>query len=248
MSYCGPFYQRRPHTYKEEDIQVIGAKAYEAIVRAFFDLDEGAVAKLLADYTERYGEGRGDYARRTYPLWKSGEKKLSGELTGRMLDLVPRQLSTEERIAIFRMILDADEEKRRGRRPREYFRLTLEEACDPVAILKQVYERINVSLAKASDPGVMLELSDPVKEKLSWVLDADMETVRKLIEQFHREEATSMALSAKESVNTFIDAISAPGVETATTTVSLPDVDLQIEFDNQPIKKKSFLARLFGWF
>src|SRR5262249_43565656 len=49
--------------------------------------------RVFSHYGKKYGPKKCAYARKAYPLWKSGKRFLSGDVCERLLAIVPRHLS-----------------------------------------------------------------------------------------------------------------------------------------------------------
>lgn len=90
-----------------EEARLLRAKyggVYDDVKDAFFNLPAGAMRALLNDYERWYGEVARDYAEQTLPRWQSGEVRMSGQTMTRLLDLVPKHLSEEAKLALVRRI------------------------------------------------------------------------------------------------------------------------------------------------
>lgn len=66
-------------------------------MQSFFELTAQARAALLEDYRHKHGEKAYEYALATIPRWKDGSVKISGQTMKRLLDLVPRHVSADEK-------------------------------------------------------------------------------------------------------------------------------------------------------
>src|SRR5439155_23839491 len=76
------------------------------VKRAFFNLDRIELKDLLSRYGEDYGDSARHYAEETYQRWKSGRVELSGQTAERLLNLVPRYLSFEQRFSMVEKLCD----------------------------------------------------------------------------------------------------------------------------------------------
>jgi hypothetical protein len=70
------------------------------IEKRFFALECGQLDEMLKRYGQRHGAKAESYARDTFQKWKSGERQMAGQTAQRLLDLMPRYLSTGERFEI----------------------------------------------------------------------------------------------------------------------------------------------------
>lgn len=63
----------------------------------FFALDAFTLKRVFNAYEMAYGEGRRKYAERTYRHWQSGKVEMSGEISERLLAILPRFLSFDQK-------------------------------------------------------------------------------------------------------------------------------------------------------
>lgn len=94
-------YPGKHDTLSKNDVlhQLFGALVDE-IKRAFLTLDKATFTALLHDYRKIYGDKAADYAENTYPAWKSGSVRLSGQTMERLLAQVPPYLSEEVKLTV----------------------------------------------------------------------------------------------------------------------------------------------------
>jgi hypothetical protein len=74
------------------------------VLEIFYGLSARQLDLVLEWYGSRHGADKARYARSSYPQWKSGSKKMSGEIVGRMLDVVPPALDFQTRVELLRRI------------------------------------------------------------------------------------------------------------------------------------------------
>jgi hypothetical protein len=55
----------------------------------FYDLSSRELDQILLSYEKSYGPAAGQYARETFPAWKSGKRKMSGLVAGRLFKKIP---------------------------------------------------------------------------------------------------------------------------------------------------------------
>ena len=72
----------------------------------FLNLDNRALEAILAQYGRAFGDNAEKYARRTYPLWKKGATRLSGQTAERLLNLLPPFLSQNKRYELIKKLRD----------------------------------------------------------------------------------------------------------------------------------------------
>jgi hypothetical protein len=67
------------------------------VLELFIRLDDAVLTQVFRAYKAAHGEKKAEYVRRVYRQWKSGDVRMSGELSQRFLALVPRFLSFEQK-------------------------------------------------------------------------------------------------------------------------------------------------------
>ncbi len=92
----------------------IPSSVWTKLRRRFYSMSQSENAAFLAKYREKYGVGAYNYLVRTYRSQQvdgtyHSSTKPSGQLMGRILQLVPTIMSTEERFAIFEEIINESE-------------------------------------------------------------------------------------------------------------------------------------------
>jgi len=63
----------------------------------FFNLSTGQLTRVLDVYRKRFGTPAYEYACETYPLWKSGSRKMSGLVATRLFKILPGLMPIEEK-------------------------------------------------------------------------------------------------------------------------------------------------------
>jgi hypothetical protein len=70
----------------------------------FYGLDASRMSQLLGVYGKRYGFKAEQYAIETLPKWRSGQVKVSGQTMTRLLDLLPRLITDDEKLELVRAV------------------------------------------------------------------------------------------------------------------------------------------------
>ena len=76
------------------------SQSLEFVRRCFFSFDDSSFSQLADFYSNKYGKGAKQYLLRTYPLWKSGTTKMSGQTEKRILLCVPRFLDAKQQFEL----------------------------------------------------------------------------------------------------------------------------------------------------
>jgi hypothetical protein len=74
------------------------------IEQIFLGLDETRMEALLEEYGQLHGSSAKSYAKRAIPEWRSRSVAMSGKVARRLVDLVPRFASHEERFRLVKAL------------------------------------------------------------------------------------------------------------------------------------------------
>lgn len=144
------------------------------IQELFLALAEDTLEDVFCHYGEIHGKGAVNYAKRTYPHWKSGNVKMSGVVASRLINAVPRALDVATRF---------DWVKRLRRQYLRKERRTVE--CNPSNWFRKVQPIVD-ELIEASS---RFRLPDDVIEKLKWLAEDDMASVHSILAAVEMDEA-----------------------------------------------------------
>ena len=70
------------------------------IKRYFFGLSSGELDSFMRAYGKQYGTKAEDYARRTFPHWKSGSRMMSGLVAKRLFSLLPEYMDAKNKLGL----------------------------------------------------------------------------------------------------------------------------------------------------
>lgn len=94
--------RRERHVREAMELHRKYGPAYEYVRSLFFSLQGERLHQLLQAYGARHGEVARDYAVTTFDRWRTGETRISGQTMTRLLDLLPRYMSPEEKADLIR--------------------------------------------------------------------------------------------------------------------------------------------------
>ena len=178
------------------------------ILEKFYALTSDELARLFNIYTSNYGDGPGEYARKTYEGWKRGRVRPSAQTINRLLDSLPLVLNFEGKCDLLRKL------RERHRKP-EYYKLKVridewKEHVVPLArtVIQKAY-RANLPTA--------------VENRLAWLSSGDMETARALVSHTSAlEGAVAVRLLEDEMQNLETALAILPEGTKLTHTIQLP--------------------------
>ena len=86
-------YERALQHIKEAEALSLQLGGTDEDVKAyFFSLSKHELDHIFSIYEKKYGSVKLNYAVEAYPKWKSGERKMSGEVAERLFNLLPSQM------------------------------------------------------------------------------------------------------------------------------------------------------------
>jgi len=151
--------------------------------QVFFNLPRTTFDRVLADYRKEYGDGASAYAKKAYEGWKTGKVQMSGEVSERILAIVPRYLDFGVKYDLLEKLC----------RRREGTRLRIELTGEMNA-----REALSTALGAIENARSNL-LPDFIEERLHWLSDHDGKGAQSLLNQVldHEFELIVRAVQAE---------------------------------------------------
>jgi len=196
------------------------------IEQFFLALQPNVLDSLLREYGEKYGVKAEVYARETYPKWRSGTVKMSGQTALRLLNLIPPHLPDERRYELFKKL-----------RAHHIERTTITVRTD----LHTWREQVEPAVASVVDRARYHNLPRRVLAKAKWLASGDMESYNRLLGRVEEEDAKlriRLLSEELERIRYLID--STEGKRTVRHTIRLPYGDVLVEIVGP---RRGFFAR-----
>ncbi|MDB5790017.1 MAG: hypothetical protein JWQ80_41 [Massilia sp.] len=184
---------------------------------AFLHLEEDALDELLEDYAATHGKSAAIYAQKTYPKWKSGATKLSGQTMERLVALVPPYLSVEQRFELVSAVL----KKHKPNIVTTSVRIDVEKPDVGFAELDRV-------LASMTHEATLAYLPERVLDAAKWLNDDDVTVSRAMLAEAERRENDLIRTSAAKEIALLRRTIESGQVKSASYSVSLPSGRLSV--------------------
>lgn len=208
----------------------------EDIRQAFLALEDDALDDLLKDYGVIHGAPAERYARNTFPNWKTGYTKLSGQTMERLVELVPPYLEPDQRIAIVKKLIKFHK-PRRINKPKKIIYINIELPGDAFQEIENAFEEMRVTDTLAHVP-------EHVMKAANWLYDDDVTAARSVIAESVQHQNEIMKQSARREVDLLKRTISSGQIKSATYTVDLPAGSIEIKAYTPP---KSFFKTVMEW-
>lgn len=145
--------------------------------KAFFDLPDTSFDSLLLSYREIYGNKAADYVTRAKPAWVSGKTKMSGQTMERLINLIPKYLTYNQR---YQMVEDLCEHHKI--RHYETVKINID---DP----SKGFQELSSALERFCGNHRFIELPDHVEKTLTWLSDDDIIVARALLAEYQQKQA-----------------------------------------------------------
>lgn len=185
--------------------------------KAFLTLDEDALDSLMSDYGSIHGDTAERYARKTYPSWKSGSTKLSGQTLERLVELIQPYLEPEQRHDILLKVLS--KHKRSG--THQSIRVNIKEPAEGFRQIDDALEKL-----RSDDP--LAFIPEHVMEAAKWLYDDDMTAARAMLAEATRAETDLLRANAIREVSLLKRTISSGQVKSASYSVKTPVSTLSV--------------------
>lgn len=227
--YRGRRYWASYHVSKRRQLTNLFGGIDKDIERIFFALSSLVLDAIFIEYGKHHGKSAEAYARRTYPRWKSGTVKLSGQTAERLLELLPPRLSKEQRYELI------------GKLRKHYLKKTSERVTTPPENWRQhvvpVVEKVIMNSRG-------FKLPQELYEKATWLTDGDTQAVNSILHSIEEEEArqrTAYLEAEFKRIEIFIGSVK--NADTASHTISIPQGDIYVTIQKE---KPTMLQAIFG--
>ncbi len=144
----------------------------------FFKLDPFTLKLVFNRYAKEYGEGKRKYAESTFKKWKSGKVQMGGEISERLVTIVPPFLDFDQKYHLITKLWN----KHRSA-PSISVTITPQTGIDAAT---------SIVLDAIEDAGE-IEIPSQVADRLAWLASDDAVTAQALLQQVERREAEIIA-------------------------------------------------------
>jgi len=185
--------------------------------KAFLALNDEALDSLISDYGSVHGNNAERYARKTFPKWKSGTTKLSGQTLERLIELIQPYLEPEQRHDILLKVL----KKHKPSGVHQSIRINIK---DPAEGFKQIDDALDK--LRSDDP--LAFIPEHVMKAARWLYDDDMTAARAMLAEATRTETEILRENAIKEIALLKRTISSSQIKSANYSVKTPVGSLSI--------------------
>lgn len=232
-------YRRYSGSYSRRSASYSSSYSYREVVKSryggidedvrqiFFGLRESDRRRLFIKYATKYGEAKARYAEATYNKWRSEEVRMSGEISERLLDLLPPLLPFSVKHDLFSKLWH-------NLQPQRNIRVEVAPGFSVENVLNIITETVESTITH--------EIPESVRKQLNWLSTEDSQISAQLVKHFAAHEGKIIREQVADQLNFILGTadnnrkLDIHG--TKTIQVGATRIDIII-------KGKSLLGRLF---
>lgn len=184
----------------------------------FLNLDNDALEEILSDYGAIYGDSAERYAKNTFPKWKSGTTKLSGQTMERLVELVPPYLSPEARFSLLKIVL------KQHKLTTHVYKTIKINVKEPAA----GFQELKTALESMSHDAVLAHLPEKAMKAASWLYDDDITAARSMLAEAECLENDMIRATAAREIELLRRTIGTGQVKAANYSVAMPAGKLNV--------------------
>ena len=217
------------HVSQRRQLSELFAGIDKDIENIFLNLSYVSLDGLFSVYGRIYGKNAGNYARETFPKWKNGATKLSGQTAERLLNLIPPYLPHNTRYELIKKL-------REHYLPRHSRQLT--------TIMYQWKQDVLPIITELVDSSSAFRLPRILSEKAAWLSDGDVDAANRILASLEQEEARIRASYLEvefKRIQSLVDHIDNAG--SVRHTIKLPQGEIYVIIERE---KPSMIQSIFG--
>lgn len=187
------YYRNYPRRKTQREIVSERYGGVDADVRRIFlNLRRGQRKELFDHYERHYTRSKRQYAEKTFTKWQTGQVKMSGKISERLLDFLPNYLSFEQKYELVQKLWH-------NLQPKDKIRIRvspdrgLSEAI--LSVTQTVEEKRNTTIP------------DSVRARLKWLSSDDAKVAEELMKQVFEREHSVMREAVKQQLATLLSQI-----------------------------------------
>ena len=215
---------------KRDQLTSMFAGIDKDIEKIFFNLDQKSLHLLFKEYGRRYGKGAEEYARETFPKWKSGVTSLSVQTAERLLNFIPPYLSHDKRYEMIKKLRNHHREKWSFRSivtTHDRWKL------DVIPLVDELVKRSSE-----------FRLPESLKRKATWLSNGDADVANRILASLELEETKVRSSNLEDEfkrIQFFVDQV--PHTQIIRHSIGLPQGTINVVITP---KKQTFIEKIFG--
>lgn len=169
--------------------------------QAFLSLPSSSLDTLFREYGHQYGPSAQSYAIDAFPHWKDGTRRMSGQTASRLLNLVPKHLSRQQRLAMVKRLCE-----HHSQRHHESIEIDREHPEQTLQTVREAIDRI-------ADFSVVKSLPEHVTTTVTWLNDNDVVVGRAMLTEVDKEMHIAVRNSIERNWNMIATIVRKPDVD-----------------------------------
>jgi len=220
-------------TSKRHQLSATFADIDKDIETIFLNLDSQSLEKMFWRYGKSFGDSAERYARKTYPAWKRGTTKLSGQTAERLLNLIPPFLSQEKRYVLVKKL-------------RDHY-MSRQHLTERVTTTPEAWKQALIPIiSRFVETSGSFKLPENLQKRVAWLTDGDTVSANKILASVEQEEAnlrTAYLDAEFRRIDQYVKIVE--NTKTVSHTITLPQGTIYVTIALQK-KRKSFIDRIIG--
>lgn len=199
------------------------------ILGIFFALTPQSLDELLAEYGKQFSAKAERYARDTYGLWKTGQRKIAGQTAERLINLIPPYLDFTDRYALVKKLCAHCAKK-------QHHEITVnaESPSESLVRLKTILDHCCCLSTEKYIP-------DEVLDTMRWLNNDDMVASRMILAEIDKETHKATAEIAVREFDIVSRAVRDKIANKATHTIVLPTASITVNIERP---RRGIFARI----
>ena len=184
----------------------------------FFALNGKNLRKIFVEYGKNYGEDKRQYAEEALPHWKSGKRKMSGLVAGRLFALLPRHMPLSKKFELVESLW-------RFKGPSSHRIIYV----GPDASQTELTDIVRIHLEEKVQSYV---IDEPTMKRFDWLAENDSMLYQKLKNHFLHLEKNQLAGASFDRIGVMLSQIQNAGTvsQTLTQTFAVGKHRVEIQF------------------
>lgn len=179
-------YKAEQHVREAKELSEMLGGTDEDVKQYFFNLNGVQLRIILNEYEKQNGKKARDYAEETIPSWKSGKRRMSGLVAGRLYNLLPNHMPLETKYGLIETFW-----KKYCPKSDSTFRI------GPNASENEVMNRITSLL---NEKVISYTLPSPLENRFRWLAAGDSIAYQQLLNYFMGREKQLVADGVRNSL------------------------------------------------
>lgn len=164
----------------------------------FFGLSGAKLRLVLDEYGKKYGQDKRQYAEEALPHWRSGRRKMSGLVAGRLFSLLPRHMPVSKKFELVESLW-----KFKG--PRSSRTIYVGPSADTGELTSIVREHFKEKVQSYT-------IDDTISKRFDWLAEDDSKLCQDLRNHFLHLEKEQLAAASFDRIGIMLEQLRKTGV------------------------------------